>query len=411
MKSFQIFYGHSIKLSPIKLLNVVPVNIVVGTLKTIFIVTLLFCSTPLIAGESQNEDKTYQTSEDVKIERARGTGQTTGHIAILSITNTSDSPILLKSQTMFIPSRNDKYQSYVGRILPGQSVPPGQTISVLVIGFCTDVHKPPVPEGTDLPSIDRWIPVRDPSIPKGTSPEGIVIIPGKEQEPFTPEDIPKIIALPGYTKKEQKPDGDPFIITWPGTDSLVYGTFTISKNEKEIAPLIVDVVIRIEKTTIEMIGDSLINTPFSADEKREKETVIQQTIWRYMAEFTGEKYGEDDFLERIIAQYEENTETKIEDAPAETVEKLEKGVDDFWGAFELVGAKAKVFSTQNIASIDYDSIKKKEDFDNWRRKKYDDYAVERALNGKNHKKACKAIGVDPDSDFGKALARAYANDK
>ena len=53
----------------------------------------------------------------------------------------------------------------------------------------------------------------------------------------------------------------------------------------------------------------------------------------------------------------------------------------------------------------------KEDFDVWRRRFYDNYAVERAINGLNHKKACKAIGVDPDSKLGKALARAYANDK
>jgi hypothetical protein len=160
-----------------------------------------------------------------------------------------------------------------------------------------------------------------------------------------------------------------------------------------------------------MVSDSLIKTPFSGDDKREAESVTQQTIWIYISILTGDTYDKDDFSARMIAQYEENSETNIEDAPAETVERLEKGVDDFWGAFELVGANAKVFNTENIAFPDYEDVKKKEDFDVWRRKKYDEYAVERAINKLSHKKACKKIGVESDSDLGEAFERVFKNDK
>ena len=76
----------------------------------------------------------------------------------------------------------------------------------------------------------------------------------------------------------------------------------------------------------------------------------------------------------------------------------------------IVGANAKVFNTQTVAAFEFDKVKKKEDFKGMSRKKYDDYSVERAINKLSHKKACKVIGVDPDGPFGKALARAYANE-
>jgi hypothetical protein len=405
MKSSQIFYDHSFKLLPIKLLNVVPVNFILGTFKTYFIATLLFRSIQLSAQISQNMGETEEAFEEVKIGSPLSTGKTTGQIGAIPITNNSDNPILLKPQTVIILG-DPGYQGFFSRI-PGQSIQPGQTISVPITGYCTDVHKPPPPAGTSLPSIDTWIPVRDPLIPIGTGPDEFILVTGKEMEPFSPDDIPGLIALPGYTEKEPNPD-DRIIITWPGTDSLVNGTFDISKTEKELAPLIVDVVIRIEKTTFVMISDSLIKTPFSGDYEKERESVIQQTLWVYTSALSGEKYDEDDFSARMIAQYEENSETNIEDAPAEIVERLEKGVDDFWGAFELVGAKAKVFKAQTLGFPDYDKVKKRGDFDKIRLTLYDKYTVERAINKLNHEDACKALnGLDPDGDLAKAFERVY----
>jgi hypothetical protein len=54
---------------------------------------------------------------------ATGTGQTTGHIATLSITNTTQSAININPQTCYIPY-DGTYQPYVA-ILPGTSVLPG----------------------------------------------------------------------------------------------------------------------------------------------------------------------------------------------------------------------------------------------------------------------------------------------
>jgi len=134
MKSSQIFYDHSFKLLPIKLLNVVPVNFILGTFKTYFIATLLFCSIQLSAQISQNMGEAEEAFEEVKIGSPLSTGKTTGQIGAIPITNNSDNPILLKPQTVIILG-DPGYQGFFSRI-PGQSIQPGQTISVPITQTC-----------------------------------------------------------------------------------------------------------------------------------------------------------------------------------------------------------------------------------------------------------------------------------
>jgi hypothetical protein len=87
-----------------------------------------------------------------------------------------------------------------------------------------------------------------------------------------------------------------------------------------------------------------ISTPFSGNPPKEREAVIQQTFWIYTSSITGEPYTKPQFRDRMVSQYEDNTGTKIEDAPTATSEKIEQGVDDFWGTFTAVGVEAKVLS-------------------------------------------------------------------
>ena len=64
---------------------------------------------------------------------ATGTGQTTGHIANLSITNTTGSTVRINSQTCYIPA-DGKYQPYVATI-PATSAPLG-TSYLRIEGYC-----------------------------------------------------------------------------------------------------------------------------------------------------------------------------------------------------------------------------------------------------------------------------------
>jgi hypothetical protein len=124
---------------------------------------------------------------------ATGTGQTTGHIANLSITNTTGSTVRINPQTCYIPS-DGKYQPYVARI-PATSVAPG-TSYIQVDGYCANVYAHPVPVGNPMPLVSDWIPVIQPGIdvPKG----GINILTTPAVPAFKPEDVSSLIQTPGY---------------------------------------------------------------------------------------------------------------------------------------------------------------------------------------------------------------------
>ena len=141
---------------------------------------------------------------------ATGTGQTTGHIANLSVTNNGAITLTSLSQTVYIPS-SGQYQPYIGTI-PPTTLPPGQTTIIPVDGYCTDVHTPPVPNGESMPPADTWIPVGDPTIPV---PEGSAsLVPTTPVSGFETGDIPSLTSSPDFKPVQPDPDAD-IIITWP----------------------------------------------------------------------------------------------------------------------------------------------------------------------------------------------------
>jgi hypothetical protein len=241
----------------------------------------------------------------------KGTGRTTGYIANLSVKNTSSKPISLPTAAFYIPATG-KYQSYVGR--PGQTpaIPAGVTQTIPIYGYCGDVHKPPVPEGVDMPPPINWIvaggPISNINIPPraGAGAAGRAMVPGTD------------IGLPRAISGEHEP--------------LL------------VAPLLLAAMTEIEKKTAELQASGDLHTPFSGNPEREREAVIQQTMWIYAAEVEGESYTKEDFTERMEQQYEDRSGVPITAAKAEDRERLQQGADDFWDAFELVGLEAKVIN-------------------------------------------------------------------
>jgi hypothetical protein len=154
-------------------------------------------------------------------------------------------------------------------------------------GYCTDVDKPPVPEGEFLPGPSEWTVPTDPTAP---------------------------LPAPGDPGFENEETGVRII---GGTEAIV-------------------------RTTERLQESGELKTPFSSDPERERETVNQQTIWRYTSELGGRPYTKEDFGERLEEQYEDRTGTPIESAPDEDRERLQQGIDVFWEAFDLVGVEAKV---------------------------------------------------------------------
>lgn len=269
---------------------------------------------------------------------ATGTGQTTGHIATLSITNSSGSAIKINPQTCYIPS-DGKYQPYVAT-LPGTSVPPG-TSSIFIEGYCANVYARPVPAYNALPPVSDWIPVIQPGIDIQQGGTNILSTPAVPA--FIPEDIQSLIKTPGYT---------PFTITsstsisttWPNTNSPFEGTIALTSHPKPFAPVLVEALQQISKAfdQLKLSGD--INTPFSAEPQKEREAVIQQTFWIYTARITGLPYQKEDFREKVIKQLEDHTDTNVKSLSAEEMEKLERGIDAFWNTFTNVRIEAKLLN-------------------------------------------------------------------
>lgn len=276
------------------------------------------------------------TNTKVKV---TGTGNTTGHIANLAVTNDGQSPITVLSQTVYIPS-SGQYQPYV-TVIPETTLPPGQTTIITLDGFCADVHTQPVPPGETMPPMDTWIPVGDPTV---SLPDGSInIVPTIPVPRFKPEDIPTLVTLPDFKVVKPDPEAD-IIITWPGTDIPVGGTFDPGQDPKSFGPVLVEVVELTEHAidNEDRIDFVAFNTPFSSDPPKEREAIIQHLIWIYTSALTGEKYGKENFADKVYTQFHDNTGTKVNALPKDQKDEIDEGIVDFWDTFTAVGVEAKV---------------------------------------------------------------------
>ncbi|GEM_PF-1191458 len=275
---------------------------------------------------------------------ATGTGQTTGHIANLSITNTTGSTVRINTQTCYIPS-DGKYQPYVATI-PGTSVPPG-TSYLHVEGYCANVYAHPVPEGNPMPLVTDWIPVIQPGIdvPRG----GTNILTTPAVPAFKPEDIPGLVQTSGYTPLPTNAS-QAIMTTWPKTNIPFEGTIKPGAHPKPFAPVLVEAANRITKAYDDLKHAGDVNTPFSGEPQKEREAIIQQTFWMYTARITGRHYQKEQFREKVIKQFEDNSDTEVESLSKEEKEKLESGIDVFWNTFINVSIEAKVLNGNKNAA-------------------------------------------------------------
>ncbi len=64
----------------------------------------------------------------------------------------------------------------------------------------------------------------------------------------------------------------------------------------------------------------------------------------YTAEITGRHYQKEQFREKVLKQFEDNSDTEVESLSKEEKEKLESGIDVFWNTFLNVSIEAKVLN-------------------------------------------------------------------
>jgi hypothetical protein len=269
---------------------------------------------------------------------ATGTGNTTGHIANLNVSNEGKDRIHILSQTIYIPSAG-QYQPYIATI-PESTVPPGNTV-IAVHGYCVDVRTPPVPPGVQLPPLDTWVPVGNPN---GPVPVGFVAaVPTKPVAPFTTGDISIIKSSPHY--KAAKPDPDAtMMINWPGTGMPVEGIFGSDMETPFLAKVFAKVLEETEKAVKVIQGQAIYATPFSADPEKERESIIQQVIWLYASSLKGKEYKKEKFADHVYKEFEDHAGNTVASLPAEQKKEIDKGIEQFWNVFKATGVQAKVIS-------------------------------------------------------------------
>jgi hypothetical protein len=286
---------------------------------------------------------TVSQAQSLKI-IATGTGQTTGHIATLSINNTTGSAVKINAQTCYIPS-DGKNQPYVATI-PATSVPTG-TSQLQVEGYCADVFAQPVPDGQPMPLISTWIPVTVPGTNVQSGGTNLLTTPAVPA--FKSENIPVLVQAAGYSPLPSNATSAS-MTTWPNTTIPFEGTIKPEANPKSFAPVLVEALNSITKAFDDLKQNGNVNTAYSSNIEKEREAVIQQTFWIYTAAITGMQYQKDQFHEKAIRQFEDNSGMKVESLSKEEAEKLASGIDVFWNTFINVSIDAKVLKgTRNAA--------------------------------------------------------------
>lgn len=269
---------------------------------------------------------------------AFGTGQTTGHIATLTITNNTEAEVIVAAQSFLLPALQT-YQSYVGRIPAGISIAAGESAEIAITGFCIDVHSPPVPLGRALLPVEDWVPV---AAKNGSSAVGSAtsILPGMPLPAFSAADIGFLKTLPGFNAQRSAKKAE-VNITYPGSTTPIGGTLAKTVEMAKIAPLLVAMVQRVEAVTPIIQED--YPTPFQRDLLKEREAIIQQSVWIFMAHLRGTAYGQEDFAAKVEQEFQQRSGTVASSLPPAQQAKLTTGIDNFWAAFLAAGTAAKVW--------------------------------------------------------------------
>ncbi|MBI5913924.1 MAG: hypothetical protein HY842_00985 [Bacteroidetes bacterium] len=300
-------------------------------------------------------------SMDDLVFTATGTGNTTGHVATLTLTNPTGQPVTATLDGFLIPS-GGQYQPYIVQSVEPVTVAPHTTVEVPLTGWCADVFSKPAPAGEALPPFENWV---NPSPVSMTD--------------FTPA------AGSGWIPTQ--PGGSSFVPTIPGTDQPIGYTIDLNRYPAEAAPFLSSAREAVAGALERLTQSGQISTPFSGNPEKEQEAVIQQTLWIYSSALAGKEYSQEDFRSNTIRQYETSTGRTFAKQDEKTRQSVESGIAQFWNTFEAVGVEAKVLSADSEAPAD-----------NWGsvvEKYYQQYALARGT-GNNHDESMKKAILNED---------------
>lgn len=254
-----------------------------------------------------------------------GTGNTTGLIGTLQISNNTDEPQRFRlPEYFYIPSANG-FQGYivVNDALSDLIIRPGEVVHwPLDNGFCTNIHRPPVPEGQALPPFNSWI-----------TPDNAAPLPQPGEE---------LSSGSGWVPVEDvKPGLQP---TYPGWSLTIPGRIDPDEVPSGAAPVLFEALRQIRNTVDELYANGEVPpTPFAGRPNKEREALIQQTFWLFSSLLnpSDEDYTRNNFAAQTWRQFIEARGDTAHIAP-EARSNVENGIQDFWNSFEAIGTKAKV---------------------------------------------------------------------
>jgi len=251
---------------------------------------------------------------------ATGTGRTTGHIADLTLNNTTSEPMDTEIGPLVIPS-DGKFQGYVVNDTYPVEIPAFGSATLPLYGYCTDIFKLALPEGAGAADAGTWISVTGPAA-----------VPGPSWN---------LVSL-GYELVSSWEE-ETIVLTYPGT--TIPFTYRIDTEEhlETVGSMLVEVVNMIEESYDRWVATEEEITVFEEmTETEQRSTVVQHVFWYYTSVLRGERYDKT-WLTRVITDETEIvTNTTVEHYTPITVTLIEQEVTNVWNVILLIGTDAKI---------------------------------------------------------------------
>lgn len=261
--------------------------------------------------------------EGVRLE-AWGTGETTGGVIDIRVSNTGNQRKIFAIGPLLIPTA-DSTQGYCIPESYDFDLAPGRNRNLTLTGYCTNPYLPPARKGGSLAATTRWAQIRENDL----DDDNLMVL-GKGFEPI-PEEA-----------------GDTLWFAFPGTRIPVNHTIAIDDFPVEAAPLVVGAVLRMERCFDDLKAQGLIRTPVSDDAGKEHVSVVQHAFWIGLGLLRGEKYQIDHFANSLVAQLEQVRSQTFSEFPEPVKAQLSEGIAEFWNVFLKVGLESEViFQTKH----------------------------------------------------------------
>ena len=237
--------------------------------------------------------------------RASGNGQSTGQIGTVQVINNGPEAVPIQPQVFFIPS-DGRHQGYLARIPAGLSAAANTETAIPIIGYCTDLDKPAVPATYPLLPPNNWYPVA-PTNPADVSEAAIALSKRPALANFTAAHIEKVTGSPAYRRTRKKSDWE---LHYPTVYQTINGTLQLDQGPEAAAPLLDKVTALLEQRYEQLAQQNLIRTPLSSDRLKERETIIQHTLWIWTAALRGQPYTYSDFAQLVQQALEQANATE-----------------------------------------------------------------------------------------------------